>query len=838
MFHQSYPSVSSYRTPTSPMNPREKYLAALAEAKAAEAEYLAAEQLQQEENQLRQRLEQIQRLKNQPSAYYTHTPAPPYPQTASLDLEALRHQIVAEERARIIREQEIEALRAQEARRKARELETLRIHEARKAQLAARDIERSRALAAQRAELEALTHRAIVPSVRFVVSEDANDSRPRHVRPAIITVRLLRGPDTGITPKGRSYHRATNPELPNTVEIPLLAATAKPHHARDCGCEGKPRKVRVAPISLKPTHETNYKSTQETKTTDVNVEDLLSRLFGARRPKPEEAQARPVSLEQLLQQVLGSQTAPQPKTDTKPAEEAAPQRQAEIPITLEKLLSHFLGATGNDVQQSQASTSDAASAPAEKKEVPPAPAPPQSAPASKPDPAPTASAAQAPQPIGLQDVLNHFLGAASSTGAPSQSTQGGVQVDLQQLLNMFLGGAAPAPAQPQVRKFMRLIPRRAGPNVIPIFKAGSSNSASASTTSDSKPAMKKTEREEREERELEEAIRLSLADSSPPTSESKGKAPAPAPVKDVASSTAEVHAIDASFTTLANEFVFPPQLDFSTSRTASPTRNTTAEESVIAKLSYSTQNQPVRFYHQALIGLLTRLDAVDSFGDEGLRHERKEVVGRVEGAMDEVERVVEGRWRKWAGRERVVESTTSSADAVVASEDTDTDVPAALVDSQPVPVPESILESSSPSPAIPAEASPTNAVVASEVTDVPAASVDSEPVPAPESVQESIPESASLSPAIPADATQPDSSSYPPSSEPASAAESVATLRPSSPIPSSPAPLDAVASPTPSAIDTFLLPSSSAEPVIQKKPRASDSDTDVDVGSDWSEVDA
>ncbi|KAJ7269988.1 hypothetical protein B0H12DRAFT_1320227 [Mycena haematopus] len=717
MFHPTYPHVLSYRAPVSQINPREKYLAALAEAKAAEAEYLAAEQLQQEENQLRQRLEQIQRLRNQPSAYYTYTPATQYPQAAPLDFEALRRQIVAEERARIVREQEVKALRVQETQRQARELEAFRIHEGRKA---------------QRAEVGAFTHRALVPSVRFVVSEDAHGSRTRHAH---------------------SHHRGAYLEFRNSVGIPLLAATAKHHHAHDCGCERKALK--------------------ESKTTDVNIEDLLSRLLGvranARQPKPQESQPRrTVGLEHLLQHAPGH-AASQPKTDTKPAKETTPQRQAEVPITLEQLLGHLLGATGIDVERSPASTSNAA-APAEKKEVPSAPAPPRSA--TKPAPAATAAVPQAPQHIDLHHIWNTLGSAAECTAAPSQSNQGpGVELNLQQLFNMFLGGAAPAPAQPQ---------------------AGSSKSASASTNGDSKPAVKKTEREEREERELEEAIRLSLADShpSPTTSESKGKAPASAPVKDIASSTAEVHAIDASFAALANEFVFPPQLDFSTSRTASPTRNAAADESVIAKLSYSTQNQTVRFYHQALTGLLARLDAVDSFGDEGLRHERKEVVGRVEGAMDEVERVVEGRWRKWAGRERAVE---------------------------------------------PAAPLPADAVVASENKDVPAAPVDSQPVAAPEFIPESIFESSS--PSL-AEATQSDSPSHPPSSEPASAAESVATLHPPSPRPSSPGPSDISASPAPSAIDTFLLSGSSAEPIIQKNPRASDSDADVDVGSDWSEVDA
>ncbi|KAF8213604.1 hypothetical protein K438DRAFT_1101634 [Mycena galopus ATCC 62051] len=757
MFHQSYPSALSYRSPVSQPGPREKYLAALAEAKAAEAEYLAAEQLQQEEDQLRQRLEQIQRLKHQPSTYYIPTQPLQPPQPAPLDLDALRRQITAEERARIVREQELETLRVQESQRKARKLEALRIHEAREAQQAARNIERSRALAARRAELQALTQRALAPSVHFVASEDALVPRAHH---------------------GRPHHRATYPEFRNSVQVPVLPGRHY-RHAHDCGSERKP--------------------TQEPRTSHVEIVDLVNQLFGGRAearaeppktevPAPTAPQA--ASLEHLLQHIFGGKAAPQTEDEVKPATEAAPQPRAEAPMTLDQLIGHFLGAAGVETEQSKPSTSSTTvSAPApssEKKEADPAS---QSAPAAKPAPAPTPAA----QPVGLEQILGHFLGAAGRNAASNQA--GAHEVDLQQLFNMFLDGAAPAPAQPQVRKFVPLIVRRGGTNNIRFLKAGPSKSASASTnTNDPTPTVKKTEREEREERELQEAIRMSLADSQPSstTSENKGKAPAPAPVKDVASSTAEVHAIDASFSALSNEFVFPTQLDFSTSRTSSPTRSTAAEESVMANLSYSAQNQPVRFYHQALSGLLAKLDAVESFGDEGLRHERKEVVGRVEGAMDEVERVVEAKWRKWAGRERAV-------------------------DSAPSPQIDDKEEQDAPLLVAAEDVNATDAAESAESVEV----AESEPVLVPESITES---------AVEADATL--SSPSPPANEPLSAAESVVTLRPSSPAPSD---ADEVsASPAPSTIDTFLLPASATTPVIQKKPRASDSD----VGSDWSELDA
>ncbi|KAJ7356743.1 hypothetical protein DFH08DRAFT_849924 [Mycena albidolilacea] len=757
MFHHSYSSAPSYRTPVSQINPREKYLAALAEAKAAEAEYLAAERLQQEEDQLRQRLEQIQSLKHQPSDYYTHIPASQYSQAALLDLDALRRQIAAEERARIVREQKIEALRVQgaqhKAQKQARELDELRIREERRAQLAVRDFERSRALAAQRAELQAHTQRALAPSFRVVVTEG---SRTQHRRTA---------------------QRSSYPEFHETLDLaPTFSGKRNHHHqAHGCGCEREAHKVQM-------------------NSTAVTLEDVVSQLFGGVRveaksePKPEKTQAPPeaVSVEQLLQHVFGGNTAAQLKAESKPVKEA-PAQHAESPITVEQLISHFLGAAGIEVEQSKGSSSNATASiptstqPSEKEKTAPAPATSQSAPKPALAPAPTPATAQAPQPVGCEHIINHFLGATGARpAAATQPNQAGVEVDLQQLLNMFLGGAVQtsAPTQPQ---------------------AGPSNSASASKHTETGPAANKTTLQEREERELAEAIRMSLAESQPQpsstTSESKGKAPAPAPVKDVASSTAEVHAIDASFAALSSEFVFPTQLDFSTSRTASPTRNGTAEESVMANLSYSTQNQPVRFYHQALSGLLARLDAVESFGDEGLRHGRKEVVGRVEGALDEVERVVEAKWRRWAGRERA---------------------------STPEPVP-------APSRAV--EEAP---VIVTAPTAEPVEVAEPEPVPAPDTIPEPTPV-----PVVEPEVTP--SASYPPASElsssyPPSATESVATLRPSSPAPSHVDPVPA--SPAPSDIDTFLLPASAAAPVMQKKPRASDSDADVDVGSDWSELDA
>ncbi|KAF7319925.1 BAG domain-containing protein [Mycena kentingensis (nom. inval.)] len=160
----------------------------------------------------------------------------------------------------------------------------------------------------------------------------------------------------------------------------------------------------------------------------------------------------------------------------------------------------------------------------------------------------------------------------------------------------------------------------------------------------------------KEDQDLAEAIRMSLADLDGANSSSnfKGKAPAPAPVKNTTTSAAEIKKINDAFTTLSNEWSIPEQLDFSTSRTTSPVRGSGASDadSVMARLTYSAHNQSVRYYHQALSKLLARLDEVESFGDEEVRHARKEAVGKVESALDEVESVIEARWRKSVGRDR------------------------------------------------------------------------------------------------------------------------------------------------------------------------------------------
>ncbi|KAI3615519.1 hypothetical protein WG66_011743 [Moniliophthora roreri] len=147
--------------------------------------------------------------------------------------------------------------------------------------------------------------------------------------------------------------------------------------------------------------------------------------------------------------------------------------------------------------------------------------------------------------------------------------------------------------------------------------------------------------------------------------ESQPKSESEATSMDVLKSMDTVRSIEAAFSALRQDFTFPSQLDFTppSSRPSSPTSDT-----LTAKLAYTSRNHPVRYYEQSLSGLLAQLDGVESFGSAEVRLKRKEVVERVEGAIEELEREVEGRWRSRVAKEEkanvvVEKAATSEPDA-------------------------------------------------------------------------------------------------------------------------------------------------------------------------------
>lgn len=163
-----------------------------------------------------------------------------------------------------------------------------------------------------------------------------------------------------------------------------------------------------------------------------------------------------------------------------------------------------------------------------------------------------------------------------------------------------------------------------------------------------------------EKRDIELAIAESLkhAPSSPSSSKGKAAASPAAPVVNTpAGSLAAINEIEGQFKTLSAAFEFPNKLDISPP--SSPGFHST---STLSRLAFTAANAPVRYYEQALSGLLSRLDAIESSGDDEVRHRRKEVVNAVETALEEVEREVETRAAMVTARD----STRSASVPIIA----------------------------------------------------------------------------------------------------------------------------------------------------------------------------
>ncbi|KAJ6494721.1 hypothetical protein C8R47DRAFT_1116966 [Mycena vitilis] len=149
----------------------------------------------------------------------------------------------------------------------------------------------------------------------------------------------------------------------------------------------------------------------------------------------------------------------------------------------------------------------------------------------------------------------------------------------------------------------------------------------------------------------------------------------------VSKPAAAVHKVARAFRTLASDFVFPSQLDFTPS---------TSNGYTAAQLPYTPRNAPVRHHEHALNGLLAQLDAIDSEGDAAVRRQRKLVVGLVEKALEDLDKIVEGRWKLQDTRVR-------APDAAVASASNPNTEPAATV--APIPSVEQPSETQTPSTA-------------------------------------------------------------------------------------------------------------------------------------------
>ncbi|QRW10887.1 BAG domain protein [Ceratobasidium sp. AG-Ba] len=125
------------------------------------------------------------------------------------------------------------------------------------------------------------------------------------------------------------------------------------------------------------------------------------------------------------------------------------------------------------------------------------------------------------------------------------------------------------------------------------------------------------------------------------------------------------------FASLQSDFTFPIQLDFlPSSSSESP------------KLAYTTNNVPLHQYEHVLTGLLTRLDAVESYGDGRVRKERKAAVQEIEKELAGLDKRKAEEWMRQNASAGVVESRQ---EGIMDSED---ETVAMGVDAATVPLPD------------------------------------------------------------------------------------------------------------------------------------------------------
>ena len=215
---------------------------------------------------------------------------------------------------------------------------------------------------------------------------------------------------------------------------------------------------------------------------------------------------------------------------------------------------------------------------------------------------------------------------------------------------------------------------------------------------------------------------------------------ASAAIAEPVSPLTSIRAVRSQFSALESAFKFPPILDFEDS-----------------ELAVTSNNAPVRSFEYALNGLLERLDAIESDGNEEVRDVRREAVREVERALEEVERKI----KEQAPQIPVPEVTKQEASDV---EREDVGAPA----TQAIP-PAVVQVTEAGKPTLPSPvAVPSEVVVAERDSGVGAASAngeastlnddDTEAVPASEDASDSI---ATITPALlaPAAAVVPVSSS-------------------------------------------------------------------------------
>ncbi|QRW23429.1 MATE efflux family protein [Rhizoctonia solani] len=134
-------------------------------------------------------------------------------------------------------------------------------------------------------------------------------------------------------------------------------------------------------------------------------------------------------------------------------------------------------------------------------------------------------------------------------------------------------------------------------------------------------------------------VPVSIPDpSAHATSESTIDVKTEEPSAETNQSQSAISDILKSFSDLKSSFTFPEKLDFLNSPDDA--------DAVTPKLAYTRNNAPLHQQEHLLMGLLTKLDAVESYGQETIRKARKDAVLLIERELEELDVKKLQKWRE------------------------------------------------------------------------------------------------------------------------------------------------------------------------------------------------
>ncbi|GAA5899212.1 hypothetical protein JCM6882_009285 [Rhodosporidiobolus microsporus] len=183
----------------------------------------------------------------------------------------------------------------------------------------------------------------------------------------------------------------------------------------------------------------------------------------------------------------------------------------------------------------------------------------------------------------------------------------------------------------------------ASPSTFPSVVPSSSVADSVSPTLEASPAPS-------------DLTHLTLSsDSSSTASDSDGESSASSSA-DCDASLATLSALSSSFDARRAAFTAPSTLSFQ----PSPSPDS---RSPSPPLAFTSSNAPLLAYEDALVSLLSQIDAVESHGDADVRRARKDLVKRVEGELKRLDEVKEREWERQSSGSDASSASSSSGSA-------------------------------------------------------------------------------------------------------------------------------------------------------------------------------